>query len=200
MPSNTGASGRGSSASTPDPPPFEPFVIAQSEPIYDSYWCRLRRDQLRLEDGGLQEYHVFEVAPAVCIVPVLPDGSILMLWQFRHPHGGTHWEVPAGRIDEGESPEQSAQRELLEETGHRARSLERVAGFHPIHGISPHYAHIFLGHDCERVAEPTPDPAERMTLGVLSALEARERLMRGDFVDGFTQLALFHHFARSAAE
>lgn len=183
-----------------DPPPFEPFPLEGSERVYDSYWCGLRKDLIRLPNGELQDYHVFEIAPAVVVVPVLPDGSIVFLWQFRHPHGGTHWEVPAGRIDDGEEPDQAAERELLEETGCRTERLERITGFYPTNGISPHHAHVYVALDCERLVETSHDASERMTVHVLPEDEVRARLVRGDFVDGFTSLALFHHFARRDAE
>src|SRR6185503_8553515 len=125
-----------------DPPPFPPFELAKSERIYDSYWCALRRDHVQLPDGKLQEYHVFEIHDAVAVVPVLPDGSLVMLWQYRHPLGKTHWEVPAGRVDEGESAAAAAERELLEETGYRARRIVRLGAFHPTNGISPHHAEL----------------------------------------------------------
>jgi len=179
-----------------DPPPFPPFEVDSTERIYDSYWCGLRRDMVRLPDGELQEYHVFEIHDAVAVVPVLPDGSIVMLWQLRHPHGLTHWEVPAGRVDEGESAEEAARRELLEETGYRAGRLEELPGFYPTNGISPHHARLFVAHDCERVEEPRPDPSERFLVRVHPREEVQRRLLRGDYADGFTALALFHHFAR----
>jgi len=179
-----------------DPPAFEPFPVRSSEHVYESYWCGLRRDLLELAPGELQEYHVFEVQDAVCVVPVLRCGSIVMLWQFRHPHGRTHWEIPAGRIDAGESEEQAAVRELREETGFRAGRLERIASFYPTNGISAHRATIFIAHDCEEDDPPDPDPSERFLVRVHPAPEVRRRLLRGDYDDGFTSLALFHHFAR----
>ena len=178
-----------------DPLPFAPFPVESTTRIYDSHWCGLRRDELRLDNGELQEYHVFEVAPAIVVVPVLPDGSIVLLWQYRHPHGESHWETPAGRIDDGETPASAAERELLEETGFRPGELKHVTRFYPTNGISPHHAHIFIATDCVRVREPTPSPSERISTHVLPESEVRARLLRGDFVDGFTSLALFYHLA-----
>jgi 8-oxo-dGTP pyrophosphatase MutT (NUDIX family) len=179
-----------------DPPPFPPFELARSDRVYDSYWCGLRRDHVVLPGGALQEYHVFEIHDAVAVVPVLPDGSIVMLWQFRHPHGKTHWEVPAGRVDEGESAAAAAERELLEETGYRPRRVVRLAEFYPTNGISPHRAELFAALDCERVRAPEPGPCEKLSVHVKSEEEVRRRLARGDFTDGFTALALFYYFAQ----
>lgn len=182
-----------------DPPPFTPFRRESSTRLVDSPWCALRRDHVRLEDGHTQDYYVFEVSPAVVVVPVLPDGSLLTLWQYRYPLGISHWEIPAGRMDPGESPTEAAARELLEETGHRAARLTPLPGFHPINGISPHYAHPFVAHDCERVRDPAPEATERLSLHVMDEALVRRRLLRGDFTDAFTALALFHHFARRDA-
>ncbi len=180
---------------TPDPPAFEPFRVERSERIYDSPWCGLRRDVIELSGGKLQEYHVVEISPAVAVVPVLPDGRIALLWQLRHPHGGTHWEIPAGRIHDGEDPKDAATRELLEETGLRSDDVRRVAGFYPTNGISPHYAHIFVARDCERVRDPEPDAAERLSVHWMPESEVRARLEGAEFEDGFTALALFYLFA-----
>lgn len=182
----------------PDPPPFEPFAIERSERIYDSPWCGLRRDLLRLDADRVQEHHVLEISPAVAVVPLLPDGRILLLWQYRHPLGRTHWEVPAGRIMQGEEPAAAAARELLEETGHAAGTLERLAGFYPTNGISAHYAHVFAAHACERVAAQSLDPSERITVHPFPAEEVRDRLARGAFEDGFTALSLAYHFLSSS--
>ncbi len=178
-----------------DPEPFPPFELAKSERVYDSYWCGLRRDYVRLADGALQEYHVFEIHDAVAVVPVLPDGSIVMLWQFRHPHGKTHWEVPAGRVDEGESAAAAAERELLEETGYRPKRLVHLGGFYPTNGISPHHAELYAALDCELVQSPEPGPVEKFSVHVLKEAEVRARLARGDFADGFTALGLFYYFS-----
>lgn len=185
------------SAPRQDPAPFPPFPVTRSERVYDCHWCGLRRDTLALPDGKQQEYHVFEIPDAVAVVPVLPDGSIVMLWQFRHPHGKTHWEIPAGRVDAGESPPAAAERELLEETGYRPGKLLRLGGFFPVNGISPHRAELYAALDCAAVRAPEPGPCERFSVHVQSERDVRRRLTRGDYADGFTALALFYYFSSS---
>ena len=182
------------SAESEDPAPFEPFEVAKTERIYDSTWCGLRRDHVRLADR-LQEYHVFEIHDAVAVVPVLSDGRIVMLWQFRHPHGKTHWEIPAGRVDPGEDARAAVERELLEETGYRASRMVELAGFYPTNGISPHHARLFVALDCTLERAPAPDSCEKLSVHVHPAREVRRRLHRGDYADGFTALALFYYFA-----
>jgi ADP-ribose pyrophosphatase len=184
----------------PDPPPYDGHPVESTERLYDSPWVGLRRDHLRLPDGASQEYHVVEITDAVVVVPRLPDGRLVMIWQHRHPHGETHWEVPAGRIGEGEAADAAAHRELMEETGHRAGRLVPLPGFYPINGISDHWAHAFLALDCERVGEPTPEVTEQLQVGVFSEDHVRGLLAAGELTDGFTALALFHAWQRLAAD
>src|SRR5436309_14191688 len=81
---------------------------------------RVRTDEVRLEDGAVVQQEVVEHAPSVTIVPVLDDGRVVLIRQYRHPTGQTLLETPAGSVDEGESAEEAAQRELAEEIGQRA--------------------------------------------------------------------------------
>lgn len=184
-------------AGAPEPPeeprPFPPFERHASERVYDSTWCGLRRDTVILPDGAHQEYHVFEVPDASVIVPVLPDGSIVMVGQYRYPHGRTHWEVPAGRIGAGESPADAAAREMLEETGYRPGRVVPLPGFYPTNGISRHYAHAFCGLDSERVAKPDLDAAEQLVVRVFSRREVEALLHAGRLQDGFTALSVMYY-------
>jgi len=176
-----------------NPPAFDPFGLHESERIYDSSWCGLRRDTVILPNGRHQEYHVFEVGDAAVVVPVLPDGSIVLLGQYRYPHGKTHWEVPAGRIGPGETPAGAIGRELLEETGYEAGKLMPLPGFYPTNGISAHYAHAFYALDCERVAAPKPEDSEQIVVQVHTQDEVRQLLRAGMIQDGFTALSLLYY-------
>ncbi|MCK6446839.1 MAG: NUDIX domain-containing protein [Planctomycetes bacterium] len=181
------------------PEPFRPFERLASERIYDSRWCGLRKDWIRLHDGHEQDYHVFEVDDAVVVVPVYENGDIALLWQYRYVHGKSHWEVPAGRIAPGEAPEAAAARELAEEAGCVARELVRLPGFYPINGISPHYAHAFVALGCTPNDGARPERSEQILVQRCAAHTVRERLRRGEIADGFTALALLYYFAGAHA-
>ncbi len=177
-----------------NPPAFSGFPVQSSQRIYDSHWCGLRRDIVTLPNGAAQEYHVFEVPDAVAVVPVTRDGRIVLVGQYRYPHGKTHWEVPAGRIADGESPAAAALREALEETGHRAARLVPLPGFYPTNGISAHYAHLFVGIDCEEVGALNLDASEHLTVRTFDTQDVQLMLDQGRFEDGFSAIALMYYF------
>ncbi|MBL8858254.1 MAG: NUDIX hydrolase [Planctomycetes bacterium] len=181
-----------------NPKPFAPFGVARSERIYHSPWCGLRRDIVRLADGAEREYHVFEIGDAVAVVPVLPDGRIVLIGQYRYPHGKTHWEIPAGRLHEGEDPAEAAQRELREETGYRARRLEPLPGFYPSNGITAHFAHAFVALDCEEVGALELDDTELLTVKTFTRAEIGLLLDSGRIEDAFAAISLMYWLRRSS--
>ena len=93
----------------------ETFVSAQR--LYEGKVINLRRDMGLLRNGNQASREVVEHPGAVAVVPVLPDGRVLMVRQFRHPVGEILLEIPAGKLSPGENPEDGALRELEEETG-----------------------------------------------------------------------------------
>ena len=177
-----------------DPPPFDPFEVRATRTIYDSSWCRLRCDEIVLPGGAVGEHHVFQVPDAVVVVPVLSSGELVLIGQYRHPHGRTCWEVPAGRLDADERPDQAALREVREESGCRVGRLVPMPGFFPINGISDHWVDAFCALDCERTAGLDLDPTERILPRVFAADEVRGLLAAGRIVDGFSALALYQYF------
>lgn len=178
------------------PPPFPPLSAQRSVQLYESPWVGLRRDLLSLPDGATQEYHVVEITDAVVVVPVMSDGRIAMIWQYRYPHGKSHWEVPAGRLNAGEDPSAGALRELREETGCVAERLLPLNGFYPINGISDHWAHAFLAVGCEQREALDLDTTEQLSLHLMECGRVRELLRSGAIADGFTALALHQLFSR----
>lgn len=175
-----------------DPAPFPPFDVLSSERIYDSSWIALRRDELALPGGGTQEYHVVEIGDAVCVLPVTSAGEVVLIGQHRHPHGDTHWEAPAGRVEDGEDPAAGALRELREETGYEAAEVRSLPGFYPVNGISAHWVHLYAATGCEPRHEQDLDPSERIIVRTFTWAECEALLRAGRIKDGLTALALLY--------
>ena len=95
---------------------------------------------------------------------------MLLIRQFRHAAEGFIWEVPAGRLDPGETPEACARRELEEETGMRARTLERLTTIYTTPGFTDERIHLFLAHGLER---GRPPPRGRRVHGAAHAARGR---------------------------
>jgi ADP-ribose pyrophosphatase len=181
-------------ATPPDPAPFPRFHVAASRRIYQSRWCGLRADDVVFPDGTPGVHHVVEISDAVVIVPVLRDGRMVLIGQYRYPHGGTHWEVPAGRLHDGEDPRAGAERELREETGCIAGRILALPGFYAINGISDHYANVFAALDCELAHATEHEPSERIVVGQFTRDETRALLRAGRIVDAFSALSLHYYF------
>ena len=136
--------------------------LVRSERLYEGRIVNLRRDTVTVDrPGGPVEAirEVVEHAHAVVIVPVTDQGEVLLVRQHRWSTGESLLEAPAGGLEEGESPETTAHRELREETGHRAERLVRLGGYWMAPGWVTEYMHAFLATGLSPDPLP-PDPDE----------------------------------------
>lgn len=118
--------------------------VTGSRRIYQGRILNLREDVVRLANGTEARREVVEHAEVAAIVPVDNEGRVLMVRQYRLPARDVLLEIPAGGVDDGETVEAAAQRELREETGYRAERMERIAGFYVSPGYVTEFIHVFL--------------------------------------------------------
>jgi len=118
-----------------------------SEKVYDGTFLDVRKDVVSLPDGKTSTREWINHPGASCIIPIMPDGKLGLIKQYRYPVQSTMIELPAGKLDMGEKPEVCAIRELEEETGYLADKLTFVTKIHPAIGFANEEMWIFLAEN-----------------------------------------------------
>jgi len=126
---------------------------------------------------------------AVVVLPVLPDGRIVLIKQFRHAVDSELFELPAGGIEKGEQPLAAAYRELREETGYQADSLEELVNFFPSPGITTEKMFLYLARVSQQTAQDLDD-GEEIDIFAFTLDEALKMVQTGDIQDGKTIVGL----------
>jgi ADP-ribose pyrophosphatase len=160
-----------------------------SEIIAQGGMLLAKRDQVRLPNGG-QSQREYVIHPgAVVIVAILANGNLVLERQFRYPLNRVFIELPAGKIDQGEAPLLTGQRELLEETGYTADEWVYLALQHPCIGYSNEVIHIYLAKNLKQ-GEHKRDEDEALQLFEASLADCLAMVQRGEITDGKTIVAL----------
>ena len=124
---------------------------------YDGELLKVREDSVRLPDGRTARREFVQHPGAVIIIPLLDDNTVIMERQFRYPLGRHFYELPAGKIEAGEEPLATAQRELIEECGYQAASWRHLATLHPCVGYSDERFELYLARDLSAVDRALDD-------------------------------------------
>jgi ADP-ribose pyrophosphatase len=156
--------------------------ILKSEVLYQGKVFRLQRDTV-IEPGGVQADRDIIVHPgSVVVLPVFKDGSVLLIRQYRHSVGEFLWELVAGRKEPNESPAAAARRELIEETGYRAKRLRKLMRVVPTPGFVNEWMWIFAAEGLtEGAAQPEED--EKITPRIFTMKQAEKMIERGTLRD-----------------
>ncbi len=159
--------------------------------IKRGFQVRVNTERVTLPNGTELMLDVVSHPGAAAVVPFVSDDEVLLIRQYRHATGGTLLEVPAGKIDPGEDPEQCAVRELQEEAGRRAGRLESLGWTWTSPGFTDERIFLFAGFELETVpSQPAED--ELIEPLILSLADALERVWRGELTDAKSCLALIH--------
>lgn len=168
---------------------FEEKQIS-SERIYEGAILNLRRDTVTAPKGTAYR-EIVEHNGAVAIVPVTDDGKLVMVEQFRYPSGKVLLEIPAGKIDKGETdPEKTAARELKEETGYRAENLHYLGKINPSVAYTEEVIHLYAATGLTP-GETDFDEDEALEILELDFKEAYAMAASGKLVDAKTIAAIF---------
>ena len=166
--------------------------VLRSDRIYEGHILNLRVDTVRLSGGTQSTREVVEHGNAVTILPVDDEEYLLLVRQYRLPARAVLLEAPAGNMDDGETPEETAHRELREETGFDCRNLTPMASFYPAPGFSEEFMYCFLATGLFESQGSLDDDedVEAVRYTLESALEA---IQSGEIIDAKTIIAILSY-------
>ena len=150
-----------------------------SDKVFEGRLISVRVDEVELADGTRARREFVEHPVAVAVVPMLADGRVVMIQQYRHAAGKVLWELPAGLVEEGEEPEECARRELGEEVGYEPGELIPLFSTFLSPGFSSEIIHIFLARDL-RPVNVASEPDERIVAVPVPLAEAVQMVRRGE--------------------
>ena len=160
-----------------------------SRRVYDGKVVSLKVDTVRLPSGRHTTREVVEHDPVIVVVPIDEEDNVLLVRQYRYPAQAALLEAPAGGIDGDESPEEAAQRELQEETGHSAGNLRKLGQFWMSPGTCTELMHAFVARYLSP-AHLAPDADEDIIVEKVPLAEATGLIRRGEIQDAKTITAL----------
>jgi len=166
--------------------------ILRSDVVYQGSIFAVRRDEV-IEPGGLRATREIVTHPgSVVVLPVLPDGRIVLVRQFRYACGQFLWELVAGRKEPGESPQRGAARELLEETGYRARRFRIFLDVFPTPGFLTERMFILLAEGLTP-GRAQPEEDEVISSRAFAPVELERMIRRGRLRDAKSIAAILYY-------
>ncbi len=174
------------------PPPRNRLAVRR---VYSGRIVKLDLETLRAPDGSTLELEIVRHTGAAAVVPVVsgdPEPKILLLRQYRHAAGGILWEVPAGVLEPGESAVECARRELWEEAGAVAESLEYMLAIFTTPGFTDEQIQLFLARGVSREREPSPDADEFLEVVEVPLSEVLEMIAQGELNDAKSAVAILY--------
>ncbi len=158
--------------------------------VCDGNFLKVERDRITLPDGSITQREFIRHPGAVVILPLLPDGRVLLERQFRYPNSQVFIEFPAGKIDPGEDHLACAKRGLEEETGYTAAKWRFVCTIHNAIAYSDEHLELFLAEDLS-AGEQKLDEGEFLETFSVTVPELLEMVRRGEITDVKTIIGSF---------
>lgn len=164
-----------------------------SKLIYHGKIINFRVDKVILPNGNISTREIVEHPGAVAIVALNEKKEVLMVYQYRKATEKIMLEIPAGKLEKGEDISESAQRELMEETGYYAKNLKYITSFYTSPGFSNEYMHLFWGEDLIKEKLET-DEDEFLKLCYIPIDEAIKKIKKGQIKDSKTITGLLLYY------
>ncbi len=166
-----------------------PFKTLTSRIVWSCPWYAVRQDQILLPDGSQGVYNTVEKETAVWILPVTPQGEIVLCYSYRYTVDDWCWELPAGGVKLGQTLEEAALEELHEEVGGRCQNLEHIGQFYTANGICNEVGHFFLATGVT-LGAPAHEPAEVIEIHCKPIPDVLQMAQEGKISDAPSALVL----------
>ncbi len=175
------------------------YEVLESKVTHEGKIVKITVDKLRMPDGS-EAYRetVIRGKNAAAVLAVDNDGSLIFVRQYRHAFGEMLLEIPAGVLEDGEEPEEGVLRELEEETGKKAETLEFLCEMYPTVGYCTEKIQLFIATDLTE-GQQRLDADEFLEIEKYTPEEAVEMIYKGQIKDGKTIAAIFAWMARKEA-
>lgn len=177
--------------------PLDAWQLVASQDAFRNRWVHVRLDTVRLPDGRLYEYaNLRRDVPGVGIIGFDAAGRILLQQEYRHAVEQTIWQLPGGLANPGEDLLGCAARELVEETGYAAESLEYLGGCWDNPGLGNAISHVVLGRNLRATGHADPDEAEFVRNQWVTTAWLAQAVADGTIKDRVVICALTHLWLR----
>lgn len=156
-----------------------------SKTLFINPWWEYRLDKCYIPNGREYEYHYVYTGGSVMIAPVMNDGKIILVKQYRYLNKRFSIEFPAGGMKPGQNPEVIAHKELIEETGFDGE-LQKVGKFNPFNGITSEYCHVYIAKNLFKSDKEIKDEQEEFEHLFLEPGEIEEKIIANEIHDGMS--------------
>ncbi len=172
------------------------YKVLKSKYIHKRPWLTARVEEIELPNGIINdEYYVLEYPDWVNIIAITEDEHFIMERQYRHALGNTCYELPCGVMEKGETPLESAQRELAEETGYTGGKWELLMDIAPNPGSQTNMAHCFVARDVKKTCQQHLDRTEDIEIHLLTKKEVKYLMDNNLIIQSLMLAPLWRIFA-----
>lgn len=164
--------------------------VIHSQIVFSGQYLKIWRDEVELSNGHKSYREYIKHPGAAMAIPLLDNGNILMIKQYRHSVGKIFLEFPAGKNDANENSEQTATRELQEEIGYRSEKITYLTRIHPVIGYANEHIDLFLAENLKKTDE-NRDHDEMLDVVEITIDELEQAVWQGLVTDVKTQIGFF---------
>jgi len=157
--------------------------------VYNGSAIHFSADKITLPDGKIAQREYMEHPGAVAVLAFLDKNRILLVSQYRYPVGKLTLEIPAGKLDKNEKPDDCVRRELEEETGFKASKIKKLISYWPTPAFSNEVIHVYAATGLVKT-QMSPDEDEFISSRVMTVAEVLKKIEKGQIMDSKTIIAL----------